>query len=72
MHLLVECKYKRHEVLREESGKDNLYCTATPNRVLRTRNFFSLSKSVKSPALGKENVLFPDSPDFKKFARLQD
>ena len=28
-------------------------------------DFFSVFKSVKSPASVKENVWFPDSPDFK-------
>ena len=29
--------------------------------------FSSICKSVKSPASGKENVRFPDSPDFENF-----
>ena len=37
-------------------------------------NFFFLSstfKSVKSPASGKENVRFPDSPDFENLPDIR-
>ena len=30
-------------------------------------DFFSIFNSSKSPATGKENVRFPDSPDFENF-----
>ena len=33
--------------------------------------FFSIFKTVKSPASGKENVRFPDSPDFEIFPDFQ-
>ena len=33
--------------------------------------FFSTFKSVKSPVSGKENVLFPDSPDFENYLNVR-
>ena len=48
-----------------------MYPNKQTKKKMKKIDFFNIFISVKSPVSGKENVRFPDSPDFEKSLDFQ-